>query len=455
MRLLLIALVAATPAYATDPNVVIFGGGWGPEGTQASIEAHVAALVKALSASKPDVLFAGDSVLRSVQVARDSDDPIDAVLGSVFDRRDHLQVDYRKKRVPSAKASRQALLDSIARNAGDDGLIVLGAGHGSPAEEGQQAALEMWGPDDRLPVGDLAAHLDRTAKGPVAFVLGHCHSGAFTDLIYVAGKPPKIATPSRCVLAAVPRDQEAAGCTPDLDDPSADAYMAMIAEAFEKGADFDGDGATSLAEAHAYARINDGTVDLPVASSEVWLRSRLGSRLPNAEGVPIAKLLAGTRPTERAVLEQLQQGRLLQEGPKAVVEDLEDLEDWIDEGSKKLDEALDGRDLLRRQVVDAVLARWPELVNPYHHVSRQMLAGDAREVVEFIKKRPEWVEMVRRDEEIRARDQQVLSLEKRAAVLSRFVRTVQVVAGERMLSRRDRATLRALVTCESMKPRVR
>jgi hypothetical protein len=439
-------------ALIADPEVIIFGGGWGPEGTQASIEVHVASLAKALGSSRPTVLFAGEADTRSVQVSLQEDNEVDEVLGIVFDRREHLNVGYRKKVVPSAKASRDAFLSAIAARAGPNGLIVLGAGHGSPADSERGAALDLWGPDDKVTVELLAKRLEQ-AKGPVAFVLGQCHSGAFTDLIYAGGKAPKLASPERCVLAAVPHDREAAGCTPDLDDPSADAYMAMIAEAFLKHADFDGDGATSLAEAHAYARIHDRTVDLPVASSEAWLMAKLGPRVPHPDRVSLKPMLASMPATERAVLEQLESGRLFTEGPSAIAEELDELEASIDDGSKSLDDVLDARDGTRQILVDAVLSKWPELSNPYHHVSRNMLSGDAREVVEYVKQNPHWRRLMEQEEEIRSRDMSILSLEKRAAVLSRFLRAVQVVAGERLLSRRDQTTLRALRACEAMKPK--
>jgi hypothetical protein len=445
----------SSPAFAADPRVVIFGGGWGAEGTQASIEEHVALLAKVLAPSRPAVLFAGEPDTRSVQVALQEDDPIDRVLGVLFDRRDHLHVGYRKKKIQSGTASKETLLATIAAHTAPEGLIVLGAGHASRAEGDRDAALDLWGPDDKLSVSELAKHLDRTAKGSVAFVLGQCHSGAFADLMYRGGKGPSLAKPERCVLAAVPADREASGCTPDVDDPEADAYMAMIAEALEKRADFDGDGATSLAEAHAYARIHDRTIDVPVASSELWLFARLGSRLPRVEGVRLPSLLQSARPTERAVLEGIEGGRLLRAGPRAVAEALDALEAEIDEGAKKLDAVLDERDAIRRRLVDRVLTKWPELVNPYHRVSRNLLAGDAVEVVEMVKQQPEWIQLLEKDEEIGARDRQLFSLEKQAAQIPRFVRAVQVVAGERLLSKNDRRTFSALLACEAMKPKIR
>lgn len=441
---------------AAGPNVVVFGGGWGPEGTQASIEAHVQALAETLSPAEPTVLFAGDPKLDTVQVAAERENEVDALLGLVFDRRTHLQVEYRKKRIGQGTASKEAVLAAITASAAKDGLVILGAGHGTGETADQPAALELWGPDDKLSVQELAKHLDGLKKGPVALVLGQCHSGAFTSVAYEGGQPPRLASPPRCVLAAVPADREAAGCTPDLTDPSARSYMALIAEALGDGkADYDGDGAVSLAEAHAYARIHDQTVDVPVSSSEVWLLNRLGARAPRLERIRLKRILRKARPQERAVIEKLENGRLVRSGTKKVAAELRAIDARIDEAADRLDQALDQKDKLRRHLVDAVLARWPELVNPYHHESRALIAGDAKEIVAFVKGRPEYRELVRRGEEIASRDRRILSLEKKSARLERFVRAAQVIAGERLLKRRDRRAFETLLACEGMKPLVR
>src|SRR5262245_19868307 len=117
---LLLSLLVSAPASAADPRVVIFGGGWGPEGTQASIEQHVANLARLLGPSRPTVLFAGEAEVRSVQVALQKEDATDRMLGILFDRRDHLQVGYRRKVVPSGESSREALLAVIAANSGPE-----------------------------------------------------------------------------------------------------------------------------------------------------------------------------------------------------------------------------------------------------------------------------------------------------------------------------------------------
>ena len=140
------------------------------------------------------------------------------------------------------------MLDAIRGSAENTkGTIVFGVGHGSPATKEDPAALELFGPDDSLEVDELAKAIDAVPrKAPLALVLGHCHSGAFVDIAFVGADPKaRVAEPPRCVLAAVPRERQAAGCSPDADDPDARAYMALIAEALAKNPK------ATLAEAHA------------------------------------------------------------------------------------------------------------------------------------------------------------------------------------------------------------
>ncbi len=209
--LLAAALLAAPP---DRPAILIFGTGWGAEGTQASIEAHALSLAAAVP---PDqLLIGGGPQLRSIQADGAYDELAD-LLGLVLDRRDGLHVEYRRpQRSDVGAATKAGLLQALDRLiAQARPVVVWGAGHGSGASDDQPASLELWGPDDQLDVTSLALHLDQAAlKAHVAFVLGQCHSGAFADLMYAGGDPKRgLATPTRCVLAAVPADREAAGCT--------------------------------------------------------------------------------------------------------------------------------------------------------------------------------------------------------------------------------------------------
>lgn len=453
----LLSLGAPQLAHA-QPQVILFGGGWGPEGTQASIEAHTARLKAAL---RVDVLLfgAGRDSVRAVQVIQ-APDPQTRLLGAIFGRQDHLQVTYRPSRLNGRRADKSALLEALKRALKHPrGATVFGAGHGTPARESTPAQLDLWGVDNKLSAQALASQLDAGAAGPLALMLGHCHSGAFTDIQYKGAQPRRgLAQPARCVFAAVPRDREAAGCTPDVNDPSAKAYLALVAEAFEQGIDLDGDRKTSMAEAHAHARLFDRTVNIPVSSSENWMLEKLGARAPDIRRLDLRAALRKARPTERAVVEQLQlRGRsLFPLGVRGVATLLDQHSAAIKALEAQLQTALDVQEKLRLKILDRVLHRWPELINPYHARARALLAGDAKEVLELIQRQPELERFLAQGQTIGALDRRMLSLQREEALLERWLRAVQQIANERALrSSGASGALDAILRCEGLIPRLR
>ena len=364
------------------PAIVIFGGGWGPEGTQQSLERQVVELAETLRARSPTVLFAdGTRTSRAVQIAGPADEA-SALLGLVFNQRRDLYAGYRAAKVAaSGPASRKGLLDALNASRQAPATFVFGVGHGSPAEGKQPAVLELWGPEGRVSPEALAAALDSKREGPTAFVLGQCHSGAFTPLMFSGGRPGgSIARPARCVFAAAPADREAAGCTTDLSSADANAYMAQVTEALKSTdrADYDGNGHVSLAEAHAYARIHDPTVDVPVSSSARWLAATLEKRAPDIERLDLRRLVAQTPEPERTVLRTLG-GTYVRhaDGAARAQRAYRKLEDRMQAERKKFETLHSRFEDVRERIVDRLLLQWPELANPYHATSRALLAGPA------------------------------------------------------------------------------
>lgn len=449
-------LLGSSVAHGAPPAVLIFGGGWGPEGTQASIEAHVEALAAALAPTKPEVLFAGpDPEARSVQVRAARPDEVGAFLGLLFGDSTGIEVDYQTPRfIPRGPATEDTLLDALRRGASDPrGLVVFGVGHGQllGEEPKRESGLVLWGSRDGLPASKLAQALDAAPRrGPLAFVLGQCHSGGFSDLGFVGRHPKRrLASPARCVLAAVPEDRPASGCTSDLTDASARAFMALVAEAFVRTteADLDGDRAVSLAEAFTYARVHDRTVNVPVRSSEAFLR-HVGKRPRRAPARSVLLRLAN--PEERAVIEAL--------APKLEVEDVrrrfEALEEERTRRGEELDRRLQATDEARAKVQDLLFERWPELTGRFHAVSRGLLAGEATELRVFLSGRPEFEALRSASEAAMTEESELEELERESAILERWLRATENVLYEREVNKNSvhRRQLAALRACEAQTP---
>ena len=71
-------------------------------------------------------------------------------------------------------------------------------------------------------------------------------------------------------------------------------------------ADYDGDGRVSYAEAHAFAKVDGRTTDLPISTSEAWLQRRATRRdRRRFLSAPIMEVLRGARLDQRHVVESL------------------------------------------------------------------------------------------------------------------------------------------------------
>ncbi len=437
--------------------MVVFGGGWSAVGTQQSIEAQVIALQNALRDRRPTVLFAGGPAgARSVQIQGVVDD-VSVLLALVFNQ-GVPETDYRPSKVKAAgAASRQELLAALMATDDPAGAIVFGIGHGAPAEEDLPAVLELWGPDDRVSPDDLAQVLRSGRQGPTAFVLGQCHSGAFTRLMYQHAQPRGgLARPARCVFAAVPGDREASGCTADLTDPGARAYISTVTEALsDAGADYDRDGHVRLVEAHAYAKIHDRTIDVPVSSTEMWLAETLGTKAPDGRMADLEALLAAAAPHEAAVLKALG-GPYLSEsdGAAQAHRDLSRLRGAAETLRNDLD-AIDERYRNTRQAIfDRLVAEWPELQNPIHPVTRALLAGPAPVVVKWLRAQEDLPTLLDLDRMLVDLDGRLLAIMRRAARLERFTRAVQRLANEQAWRHRggDPTGFDRLTACEALSP---
>ncbi len=453
----------AALASGTGPQVVIFGGGSDPASTPHSVEEHVLALSQALARTRPRVLFAGGRPeQRTVQTLDTAPDRAGDWLARVLGPDGHVGVAYRAPRPRGPAASEAEILAAITAAARHKpGAIVFGAGHGLPAHEDEPAALALWGAD-RLTARELAGALDAPpARGPVALVLGQCHSGAFTDVAHRGGDPTApLAKPTRCALAAVPDDRTASGCTPDAADPGARAYLALIAEALAPPAgkaapraDYDRDGRVSLAEAHAYATLFDETIDLPVKSSEAWVRAALGEEAEKLHELPTARVLQLARPEVRAVLEGLRKPGSDAAGARA---ELDALDDRLDALDGELTPLATQRDEAVARLRLELLSRWPELSSPYHRVARSLLSARSDEILRAIEASPETAAVLALDARIGALEGTYDEVERQAVKLERWLRAYDTVALEAAIAKRGTPAqvveLKALIACEALIP---
>jgi hypothetical protein len=183
--------------------------------------------------------------------------------------------------------------------------------HGREAPRHDDSYIVLWGDDD-IDVRALGALLDlQPPQRRVVTVMSQCYSGAFSALVHEHGDPRRpIAAHDRCGFFAAPADRPSAGCTPETDETHYDDYTTWFFAALggrsrsggaASDADRDGDGVVSYDEAHAYALIRDETTDVPVSSSEEYLRRAFAPWLARATAgrTAVRAFLPAARPMVR------------------------------------------------------------------------------------------------------------------------------------------------------------
>ncbi len=176
--------------------------------------------------------------------------------------------------------------------------------------------LALWD-GDTLTVRAFGLFLGRLPKStPVVAVMAQCFAGSFAHFIHQDANPsrPVVAQP-RCGFFATVEYLPSVGCTPEVDEADyhdySSSFFAGLSGLGRTGkavasADYDGDGRVSYAEAHAFAKVDAQTPDLPISTSEAWLQRRASRR--DRRGfleAPIHEVLGSARPEQRHVVESL------------------------------------------------------------------------------------------------------------------------------------------------------
>ncbi len=319
-NLLLISIgwiACGQPVSATDYFLTI-GGGYNRSGNQASLEANVVFFQQVLSDKhreprRHDIYFAdGHDPAADLQIVADkpakSDSPATDLLASLHRRRGQINVTYRNHRVadiagPLDPTLIRASLDALAKTAQrGDRVIVYVTAHGSagPKDDQFNTTIDCWN-ERKITAREFTELLSKLpSEVPVVMVMAQCYCGGFAHTIFNGLDESKGLAPQvRAGFFAQQHNLPAAGCRPDIEhDEEFSSYFwgAMAGRSRNgvpiEGCDIDGNGVISFAEAYAYAVVAGETIDIPLRTSDVLLRtySRLTAKtevpLPNAETKP-------------------------------------------------------------------------------------------------------------------------------------------------------------------------
>jgi len=175
---------------------------------------------------------------------------------------------------------RQLLADKSLKS-----LFFYFTGHGSlNRQDANDNAMILWN-EDRLSVKQFANILDRLpAQKPIVTVMSQCYAGSFANMIYKNGdRRQPFSTQSRCGFFATIKTQTSVGCTAEVNEADYKDYSSSFFAGLTGqnrinqpvlSADFNRNGKVAYNEAHAFAKVDDMTTDLPISTSEAWLQNQ-------------------------------------------------------------------------------------------------------------------------------------------------------------------------------------
>jgi hypothetical protein len=296
--LVAVALVSAFsgPDVLAIDYLMTIGGGYEPAGNQASLEANVLFFQQLVDEQFPrttqhQVFFAdgldSQADLQVMSPKRETASPTIALLESAF-AVDQGHLTYRNHQVPNVRGpisprSIRTGLDEIAERLTDrDRLIVYVTAHGSQGQskDSMNTSITCWRKQS-LSMRTFSEWLDRLpSRVPVVLVMAQCYCGGFANTMFAGGDIDNgLAKGVRVGFFAQRFDLPAAGCRPDIEND--EEYSSYFWGAFmgrsrtgkvAEGVDCDRNGHVSFDEAHAFAVRASQTIDIPLKSSDMFLR---------------------------------------------------------------------------------------------------------------------------------------------------------------------------------------
>ena len=218
---------------------------------------------------------------------------------------------WRKTRRPLQKAGDpEGLLQIAADNDSPKRPVRTHfTGHGSRNNTDLENNLyDLWGGHDGITVRELSKEIARLPEEtPVNIVMVQCFSGAFGNLIFENGDPQ--GDPAKRVLRefryrkGARRGRMHLGCQRSGLSRLHVLFFAALTGRDRvgrrvTGADYNGDGRVGMDEAYCYTLIHDEFIDVPVCTSDVFLRVYVPLKDAELFQTPYNSVLAWANPAQ-------------------------------------------------------------------------------------------------------------------------------------------------------------
>ncbi len=455
LGLLPLAIGAAKAPVRLEPlRVLVVGGGPDLQNNQVAIESNVRYVGKLLPRGTERITLFADGNPQNATVLYEEDTHLlpagERLLKTLLRGReagDDNSLHYRKPNL-NAKldgASKRTEIDkaferlTTASKEKKKSVFLYFTGHGSPGSSGfDNNVMDLWGEKERISVRELAQHLQALPPEiPVTLVMVQCYSGSFANLLFENGDPKgnPIGRDFAGYFAAI-KERTAAGCTPEINEAEYHDFTSYFFAALTgkdrvgrtvSGTDYNGDGRVGMDEAYCYTLANDKSIDVPVCTSDVFLRRYLTIRDTEVFRAKWSDVVMWATPAQRFALESL--SRTLNYSG----EDRLNLAygEMVTGGGGRSNPGGDVRAELRRtaeryrarrsELHRTLFSRFPDLKNE----GGSNLAALRREATRWLANQAdqtEWQEFLALDDKTYQLEKQTESLEESAARQMRFVR---------------------------------
>jgi hypothetical protein len=270
-----------------EPNFLVVGGGGAPAYNEIAIEKNVLYFQRTLRAlnfdpARATIFFANGNDGRATVRYLD----------------DKGQERFKVPQIPnvagaSTLANIQRWFRQTAQQRKKPPLFFYFTGHGQLNRGNHNNNSMILWQEKLLSVQQFSRLLDQLPQEtPIVTLMVQCYSGSFANLIYQNGDPKRpLAVQTRCGFFATIKQLPSVGCTPEVNE-----------------ADYRDYSSSSFAEAHAFAKIDEHSPDLPISTSEAWLQEQVSESQANAIlKQPMSQWSQVARPEQFAVVTALTQ----------------------------------------------------------------------------------------------------------------------------------------------------
>lgn len=451
-----------TPQVDARDHFLVLGGGYSPTGNQVSLERNVLFFRKMIAErfqedTSVDLLFAdgsSDNPDLQYMVSMDEIPKANLYMATLFGSPNNINLKYRDNSLEdvmgnSSEESVRQWIDSTGKNlTADDRLILYVTAHGgrsSDKENPFKTKIMLWD-NKSIETVKLAELLtDIPSDVPIVMVMVQCFSGGFSHMIFDGADSSKgLAGRSICGFFSTINTRVAAGCTPEINEELYDEYSSHFWAAIRGKnrldqdvsiPDYNGDGTISFDEAHAFTIIESDNIDIPVKTSDAWLRqnapemSESGNDLLEASS-SYYLLLSHATVSQLAVLDSLSMELSLSglDRFSASVEKAKSIEDQRKELAKKSRDLQRSIGSLRNNMRNDIRAKWPSLYNLLTPEAVALVTTKAPQFIEAVETSPHFEEFKTKSSDRKSIEDERAALESIWVKHQRFQRVLENIA---------------------------